>query len=71
MDWKSTLAEIQEFGHLTQPQIAAIVGCGQATISGLMNGTTKEPRYSLGESIKALHLKVKAEASTETSPQGA
>ncbi len=54
MDWKSLITELQERGF-TQPQIAAFCECGQATISDLANGNTKEPRHSLGESLRRLH----------------
>lgn len=60
-DWKQIIAEIVA-SEMTQIQIAAIVGCGQATISDLAFGTTKEPRHSLGEAIMALHQKVLAKA---------
>lgn len=53
MDWKLLIAELQGYG-LTQPQIAAVCGCGQATISELARGTTKDPRHSLGESLRSL-----------------
>jgi transcriptional regulator with XRE-family HTH domain len=53
MDWKSLIAEIQRHGY-TQPQIAAVCGCGQATISDLALGNTKEPRHSLGEALRRL-----------------
>jgi predicted transcriptional regulator len=53
MDWKALIAELQRLGH-TQPQIAAVCGCGQATISDLAKGHTKEPRHSLGEALKSL-----------------
>lgn len=59
MDWKLLIADIQAHG-LTQPQIAAICGCGQATVSDLASGTTKDPRHTLGEALKALHEKCKA-----------
>lgn len=61
-DWKQVLAEIVACDGMTQMKIADIVGCGQATISDLAFGTTKEPRHSLGESIRALHQKVLAKA---------
>lgn len=60
MDWKSTIAEIQARG-MSQPQIAAVCGCGQATISDLASGKTKEPRHSLGQNLLGLLAKVKAE----------
>jgi predicted XRE-type DNA-binding protein len=58
MDWKALIAELQEY--LSQPQIAAIVGCGQSTLSDLASGASKEPRYSLGESLKALLTRCRA-----------
>lgn len=51
MDWKNTIAEIQRHGKLTQKEIAETVGCAQATISDLANGTTKQPSYALGVSL--------------------
>jgi transcriptional regulator with XRE-family HTH domain len=54
MDWTKLIAEIQERG-LSQPQIAAKCECAQSTVSDLASGTTKEPRHSLGEALKALH----------------
>lgn len=54
MTWQQTIAEIQKLSELTQPQIAAICGSGQATISDLARGKTKDPSHSLGESLKAL-----------------
>lgn len=59
MDWKIIIAEIQEYGHLTQPQIAARSGCSQATVSDLSIGKTKQPRHSLGEELLALREEVK------------
>ncbi len=58
MDWKKIIAEIRSLGQLTQPQIAAQCGCGQATISGLYLGTTQQPRHSLGVALLALHDRV-------------
>lgn len=59
MDWKYVIAEIQRLGGLTQPEIAEHVGCGQATISDLCNGATKQPRYQLGAELLALLERVK------------
>jgi transcriptional regulator with XRE-family HTH domain len=60
MDWTSFIAELQSHG-LSQPQIAAVCGCGQATISDLASGKTKEPRDSLGQALRSLLDKCKAE----------
>lgn len=61
MDWKSLIAEIQALGR-SQPQIAAECGCGQATISDLVSGKTKDPRHSLGVSLIALRDRLRLEA---------
>lgn len=66
MDWKTTIAQIQAHG-LTQPQIAAVCGCGQATISDLASGKTQDPRHSLGEALRGLLSRLEAEGSSEAS----
>jgi transcriptional regulator with XRE-family HTH domain len=53
MDWTSLIAELTQLGY-TQPEIAKQCGCGQATISDLASGKTKEPRHSLGEDLRRL-----------------
>lgn len=59
MDWKIVIAEIQEYGRLTQPQIAEKCGCGQATVSELARGVTEQPRHALGEALLALLSSIK------------
>ncbi len=54
MNWKSLIADLLANG-LSQPQIAVICECGQATISDLARGDTKDPRDSLGQALRALH----------------
>lgn len=70
MNWKKLIAEVGATG-LSQPQIAAMCGCGQATISDLVNGKTSDPRHSLGEALRALRARVCAEAATPTTPEPA
>lgn len=53
MDWKLLIAELRD-GGLSQPQIAALCNCAQATISDLASGTTREPRWPLGQALRAL-----------------
>jgi transcriptional regulator with XRE-family HTH domain len=53
MDWTKIIAEIQKHGY-SQPQIAAICGCAQATVSDLASGMTKDPRHSLGQRLQEL-----------------
>ena len=48
MDWKEIIEMAMQRNSLTQVQLARRVQCGQTTISDLRNGTTMEPRYSLG-----------------------
>jgi transcriptional regulator with XRE-family HTH domain len=47
MQWKDYIAAIAEKG-VSQSQLAKKAGCGQATISDLASGKTREPRHSLG-----------------------
>lgn len=61
MDWKSLITELNRLGY-TQPQIAALCGCGQATVSDLAKGITKEPRHSLGEALRTLLERARANA---------
>jgi DNA transposition AAA+ family ATPase len=56
--WKQIIAEIQEFGDLTQAEIAGKCDTAQSTVSSLINRDGGEPSYSLGEKIKELHKKV-------------
>ncbi len=65
MDWKNVIADIQRHGQMTQPQIAEKVGCGQATISDLVNGATKQPRYTLGAALIDLLESVRHGSTTE------
>jgi transcriptional regulator with XRE-family HTH domain len=56
MNWKNIISELR-LVKVTQQQIAAFCGCGQATISDLHNGKTKSPAYETGVAIVALHKK--------------
>lgn len=69
MDWKQTIADVQKRTGLTQTEIAERVNCGQATISGLANGKTRQPSYALG--IAILSLKPKRKAATSDLKQAA
>lgn len=68
MDWKNVIADIQRHGQMTQPQIAEKVGCGQATISDLVNGATKQPRYPLGAALVELLQSVSHESLSQKAP---
>lgn len=65
MYWKIIIADIVRHGKLTQPQIAEACGCGQATISDLAVGNTKEPRHSLGAALLVLLERVSSTQATE------
>ena len=54
MDWKQIIGNIQRHGNLTQAQIAQLAQCGQATISDLSKGATKQPSYALGCALLAI-----------------
>ena len=45
--WPDLVRQLIDSG-LTQPQLAAAVGCGQSTISDLLKGKTTDPRASTG-----------------------
>lgn len=53
VDFQRLVADLVRAG-ITQPQIAAGVGCGQSTISDLIRGATREPRYALGQRLIAI-----------------
>ena len=60
--WKKIIHELIDSG-LTQTEIAAAVGTSQSHVSALLNGDRQEPRYALGERIRALHAQRCAELS--------
>lgn len=53
MNWKEIISKLSELGH-TQPELARLCGCGQATISDLATGKTKSPRYEIGAKLLTL-----------------
>lgn len=60
MNWKQLISDLQERGY-TQPRIAAICGCAQATISAIASGKTLDPKSSLGDALRALRDRAMAE----------
>lgn len=54
MDWTQIISELKGAGF-SQARIAEKCGCGQATISELAIGRTKDPQHSLGQKLLALH----------------
>lgn len=53
MDWPQLISGLQR-RKLSHTQIAALCGCGQATIADLARRATSEPRYGLGRSLVQL-----------------
>lgn len=58
MNWKQIIAEIQEYGHLTQDEIGKACDTTQSTISSIFLRKSSEPSYSLGKKLETLHKKV-------------
>lgn len=58
MNWKIIIAEIQEYGGLTQTEIGEKCGTTQSTISSLINREGGEPSFSLGVRLEDLHKKI-------------
>ncbi len=65
MDWKTIITDIKTALGFTQVQIANKVGCSQVSISELENGVTKEPRYSVGRQLVAMHKRAKRRQQAE------
>lgn len=57
MDWKKMLEELAAIGW-SQTRIADHCGVGQMTVSDLARGETKNPGYSFGRKLEALHASV-------------
>ncbi len=53
VSWPRIIKELQSRG-VTQVQMSERCGCGQMTISDLLNGRTKNPRYDIGAGLLAL-----------------
>ena len=51
--WKTLVTRLMASG-LTQAEIAKDCGCSQAAISGIRNGVTTDPRFSIGAALRAL-----------------
>lgn len=71
MQWKDYLAALADLG-LTQKQLADEAGCGQATISDIASGKTRDPRSSIGFALIAigqrLGIKETPSAEKESAP---
>ena len=56
MDWKRLIAELKDFG-LSQIEIAHHCHCSQTSVSELSRGLVVDPRFSLGDALKALRAR--------------
>ena len=54
MDYSKIVQDLMEHGW-TQMRLAAVCGCGQATISEIRTGVQKDPRDSIARKLRALH----------------
>jgi len=50
MDFKDILEKLISSG-CTQQELAAECGCGQSTLSDIITGKTKEPRWNLAKKL--------------------
>jgi predicted XRE-type DNA-binding protein len=55
MDWKKIITELGAAG-MTQKQIADVCGVQQCSVSDLLRGVTKSPRFEFGSRLVELHL---------------
>lgn len=65
MNWKEVIAALTAAGY-TQAQIAERCKCAQPTINDLATGTTKDPRDSLGQALRAMHEEIRKPAKRKT-----
>lgn len=70
MNWKKLIADLAE-RRVTQKQIAAACGCGQASVSDIASGATKDPRASIALALLALAKKhrIKVEEAPKEAPE--
>jgi CRP-like cAMP-binding protein len=54
MNWTSIIQDLLDAG-MTQAQIADACDTGQSHVSGLLRGDRKQPGWSLGDRLIALH----------------
>lgn len=55
--WPSIIKDLLDSG-LTQARVAELIGVAQTTISEMANGRIKEPGWSKGQALLALHNQV-------------
>lgn len=54
MNFQTIIQDMQDAGY-TQKQIAKLCGCSQASVSDLLTGAVKDPRYSTGATLLLVH----------------
>ena len=64
MDWKQLIADITQLG-ISQADIATRTGIAASAISELATGKTKEPRWTTGQKLRALHRSAKRRPSKQ------
>jgi hypothetical protein len=65
-DWSALIAELTDVHDMSQSQIAAYCDCGQTTISDLLRRDTKDPRWRIGERLRALRSAKRREAAEKS-----
>lgn len=57
-DWPAILRQIRRHGRMRLIDIAVECGCTESALAELASRRTREPRYSTGQALKALHFRV-------------
>jgi predicted XRE-type DNA-binding protein len=63
MNWTQIISEICEASGLNQSQIAQRTGIAKSSLSELLSGSTKEPRFSTGEKLLNMHRRLTRKSS--------
>ena len=66
MNWQTVITDIKFGLGITQAQLAKRIGIAQASISELERGIAKDPRYTTGRALMALHRKAIRKRGTTT-----
>lgn len=70
MNWKTLISEVKAGLGITQAQIAQRVGISQVSVSDLETGRTREPSYSTGTALVALHRKARRRMARKEAAHG-
>ena len=66
MNWQTVITDIKLGLGITQAQLANRIGIAHASISELERGIAKDPRYTTGCALMALHRKAIRKRGTTT-----